>query len=116
MKYDLYAKIDNDGDGDGDGGDDDDESRRQDSSRVRNGRKVRTRVLQHNLEKWRWEEKRERQKGSARGVSLRRLAPSFSNPFFIFSLIIICSPVLPITTVHKAINSTSFPVSFLKQF
>ena len=43
MEDDLYTKIDNDGDGDGDGdgGDDDD-----DSSRVRNGRKVRTRVLQ----------------------------------------------------------------------
>ena len=58
-------------------------------------------------------EKRGREKkGSTRGVSVKRLAPSFPNSFFILSLIIICSPVLPITTVHKAIKFEQLPRPF----
>ena len=59
MEDDLYATIDKDGDGDGDGDDDDDdESRRQDSSRVRKGKKGSDEGLAAIIwKKWRWEKR-----------------------------------------------------------
>ena len=77
------------------------ESRRQDSGRIRKGRKegFGRGSCSHNLKNGGGRKRGRHKRGSARGVSQSRLAPSFPNSFFIFSLITICSPVLPITTV-----------------